>query len=91
MTAASCSCGFTELADEELNDHLLHVFEPEDRIGNDGLAHEERERLTCACGFTTSTPGDIDEHFLKVFTPDDAIGGDGHRHASVGAPMAPDL
>ena len=55
MTAARCSCGFTELADEELNDHLLRVFEPDDRMGNDGVAHEERDRLTCACGLTAST------------------------------------
>ena len=83
MTAARCTCGFTELADEELNDHLLSVFEPEDRMGNDGLAHEERERLTCACGFTASMPEDLDAHFMKVFAPDDAIGSDGHRHEPV--------
>jgi hypothetical protein len=83
MTAARCSCGFTELADEELNDHLLRVFEPEDRTGNDGLAHEERNRLTCACGLTASTPEELDTHFLKVFTTDDAIGSDGHRHEPV--------
>jgi serine/threonine-protein kinase RsbW len=80
MTAARCTCGFTELADEELNDHLLHVFEPDDRIGNDGLAHEERDRLTCACGLTATTPDDLNSHFMKVFTPRDTIGNDGHRH-----------
>jgi hypothetical protein len=85
MTAARCTCGFTELADEEMTDHLLRVFEPDDHMGNDGLAHEERERLTCACGSTTSTPEQLDSHFLKVFTPDNAIGSDGHRHEPVGA------
>ena len=83
MTAARCTCGFTELADEELNDHLLHVFEPDDRMGNDGLAHEERDRLTCACGVTASTPEELDEHLLKVFAPDDAIGSDGRKHEPV--------
>jgi hypothetical protein len=80
MIAAGCSCGFTELADEELTDHLLQVFEPEDRTGNDGLAHEEREHLTCACGLTTRTPGELDLHFIKAFSPADAIGRDGRRH-----------
>jgi hypothetical protein len=49
-------------------------------MGNDGPAHEERERLTCACGLTTTTPEELDTHFIKVFTPDIAIGSDGHRH-----------
>jgi anti-sigma regulatory factor (Ser/Thr protein kinase) len=83
MTAARCTCGFTELADEEMTDHLLRVFEPDDHLGNDGLAHEERERLTCACGSTTSTPEELDAHFMKVFTPRSGIGGDGHRHEPV--------
>jgi hypothetical protein len=83
MTTARCSCGFAELADEELNDHLLHVFVPDDRTGNDGLAHEERERLTCACGLTATTPEELDAHFLKVFSPDDAIGSDDRKHKPV--------
>jgi hypothetical protein len=83
MTAARCTCGFTELADEEVTDHLLQVFEPEDHTGSDGLAHEEREPLTCACGFTASTPEELDAHFVKAFTPDDAIGSDGRRHEPV--------
>ena len=80
MTATRCTCGFTELVDEELTDHLLQVFEPDDHMGNDGLAHEERERLACACGLATSTPEELDAHFRKIFTPDDAIGRDGRRH-----------
>jgi hypothetical protein len=83
MIAARCTCGFTELADEELTDHLLLVFEPEDHIGNDGLAHEERERLTCACGLTAITSEEFDAHILKVFTPSDAIASDGERHQLV--------
>jgi hypothetical protein len=83
MTDARCSCGFTELADEELTDHLLRVFEPQDHMGNDGLAHEERERLTCACGFTASTSAEFDAHLIKVFTPDGAIGSDSRKHEPV--------
>jgi serine/threonine-protein kinase RsbW len=83
MTAAKCLCGFTELADESVTDHLLLVFEPEDRKGTDGLVHEEGEPLACVCGFAASTPDDLDEHLLKAFTPDDAIGRDGTRHEAI--------
>jgi hypothetical protein len=83
MIAARCTCGFTELADEELIDHLLRVFEPGDHIGNDGLAHEEHQPLTCACGLSTVAPEDLDAHLLKVFAPGDAIGSDGKRHEPV--------
>jgi hypothetical protein len=83
MTAASCLCGFTELADEQMIDHLLHAFEPDDRIGNDGRTHEEREPLTCACGLTATTPEDLDGHLLQVFTPDDAKDRHGQRHEQV--------
>jgi hypothetical protein len=80
MIAARCSCGFTELADEEMTDHLLQVFEPDDQKGTDGLVHEERDRLVCACGLSAITPEELDEHLLKVFTPDNAIGRDGQKH-----------
>jgi hypothetical protein len=83
MTAARCTCGFTELADEELTDHLLLIFEPDDHIGNDGQAHEERQPLTCACGLTAITPQDLDAHFIEAFTPGDATGSDGKRHEPV--------
>jgi hypothetical protein len=84
MSAARCICGFTELADEELIDHLLLVFERDDRVGNDGLVHEERELRTCACGLAAITSEEFDAHLLKVFTPDDAIGNDGQWHEQVG-------
>jgi hypothetical protein len=84
MIAARCTCGFTELEDEELIDHLLLVFEPEDHVGNDGLAHEERLHLTCACGFGAITSEEFDAHILKVFAPDDVIGSDGRRHELAG-------
>lgn len=80
MIAAQCACGFTELDDEEITDHLNRVFEPDDLTGSDGLAHEERDHLTCACGFSAITPEELDAHFLKVFTPGDAIGRDGRKH-----------
>jgi hypothetical protein len=83
MIAARCSCGFTELADEEMTDHFLRVFEPDDQKGNDGLVHEEREPLACACGLLAITAEELDAHLLKVFTPDDAIGRDGQRHELV--------
>jgi hypothetical protein len=83
MTAAKCSCGFTELADETVTDHLLLAFEPDDRTGTDGQVHEEGEPLTCACGFAASTPDDLDSHLLKAFTPPDAIGGDGNKHEAI--------
>jgi anti-sigma regulatory factor (Ser/Thr protein kinase) len=84
MTAASCVCGFTELADEEMTDHLLRVFEPDDHVGHDGQAHEEREPLTCICGLMATTPDDLDAHLLQVFTPDDAKDRDGQLHEPAG-------
>jgi hypothetical protein len=80
MVSAQCSCGFTELDDEDITDHLHLVFEPDDRMGNDGQVHEEKDRLTCACGLAAITAEELDFHLLKVFTPDDAIGRDGKRH-----------
>ena len=80
MTPVRCSCGFTELADESITDHLHQVFTPEDSLGNDGLAHEEENHLACSCGFVTVLPGTLDGHFLEVFTPGDRIGRDGSRH-----------
>jgi hypothetical protein len=83
MTAVTCLCGFTELADETFADHIMLVFEPGDQIGHDGQAHEERAPLTCACGVTASTPTDLDTHFLYAFAPRDYIGTDGKKHGPV--------
>jgi hypothetical protein len=83
MIAARCSCGFSELADEELTDHLLRVFEADDQKGTDGLVHEERDPLVCACGLSAITPEEFDAHLLKAFIPDDAIGHDGRKHELV--------
>lgn len=75
-----CTCGFAELADEGIADHLQRVFEPADSKGNDGQVHQETTSLTCACGLAATTPGELDTHFLAVFTPDDHIGIDGNKH-----------
>jgi hypothetical protein len=80
MTAMQCSCGFTELADEDITDHLLLAFEPPDLRGNDGRVHAEGKLLTCLCGLTALTVGELDQHFLQAFTPQHAIGRDGQRH-----------
>ena len=89
MTAMHCSCGFAELADEELTDHLLLAFEPPDLRGNDGLVHAEGKLLTCLCGLAAATAGELDQHFLQAFTAQDAIGHDGKRHQA-GDMNAPD-
>jgi hypothetical protein len=80
MTATRCTCGFTELDDEEITDHLHLVFDPDDHRGNDGLIHEEGNPLTCLCGFDAISPEELDAHFLKVFISDDTVGRDGLRH-----------
>jgi hypothetical protein len=80
MTTPDCSCGFTQLADEQITDHLLQVFAPEDMTGKDGQVHEETERLRCSCGLVAVTTGELDNHFLAIFTPYDAVGRDGNTH-----------
>jgi hypothetical protein len=85
MIAARCSCGFTELADEEIIDHLQLVFEPDDHRGSDGHVHEERASLSCACGLSAITSDELDAHFLQVFTPGDSIGRDSHKHEPAAA------
>jgi len=85
MAVADCACGFTELADEEITDHLGLVFEPDDLAGNDGQVHQETSSLTCSCGLIAITTGELDIHFLAVFTPADAVGRDGRKHEAVHA------
>jgi hypothetical protein len=80
MRSPQCSCGFTELPDESVTDHLLRVFEPADMRGNDGQVHEETDGHACSCGFAASTAGELDGHFLAAFTPPGAIATDGQRH-----------
>jgi hypothetical protein len=83
VIAGLCSCGFTELADESMTDHLLQVFTPDDAIGRDGQRHEEGESLACFCGFTAATTEELDDHFLAAFTPADAIARDGKQHKPI--------
>jgi hypothetical protein len=80
MIAVQCACGFTELDDETLIDHLHLAFEPADHTGSDGLVHEEAGRLSCTCGFAAITGDAFDRHLLAAFTPADAIGQDGNKH-----------
>lgn len=84
ITPAQCACGFTELGDETLTDHLHGVFTPDDMRVKDGLVHEERKRLACSCGLAARTPDELDGHFRDVFTPDDGVGRDGRKHAPAG-------
>jgi len=80
MGSARCSCGFSELDDEELTDHLDWVFVPDDSVGPDGQVHEEWRGLACSCGLVAISSEELEEHFRKVFTPPDAIGRDGRKH-----------
>jgi hypothetical protein len=81
MTVSRCSCGFTELDDETMTDHLLGAFIPEDGIAGDGVLHEEgRSPHACLCGLAAATSEQLDQHYLAVFTPEDRTGLDGKVH-----------
>ncbi len=83
MAAARCSCGFQETEDEQISDHFLEVFEPDNGIGTDGREHDEGKLLTCFCGLAAATGRELDAHFLAVFTPADSVGRDGARHTPI--------
>ena len=85
-----CSCGFAELDDESVTDHLQAAFTPDDLVGNDGQVHEESKTRTCFCGYAATTSDEFDAHILKVFTPADFIGRDGLRHEVSADPEAPE-
>ena len=85
MLATRCSCGFERLDDEEVSDHLLTAFEPEDSIGTDGRVHQEEALRTCSCGFSVTTGAELDAHFIALFAPTDTIGRDGERHQALDA------
>jgi hypothetical protein len=80
MNAIQCSCGFVELPDELMTDHLQRVFAPDDGMGKDGQVHVETSLLACSCGLSAVAGEALDRHFLEAFTPADAIGSDGRRH-----------
>jgi hypothetical protein len=82
MAAARCLCGFTELDDETLADHLALVFTPDDSVGNDGNVHDELSGRACACGFAGVTSEELEGHLMEAFTPADGIGLDGKRHGA---------
>ena len=79
--ATTCVCGFTELADEVLVDHLSLMFTPDDSTGNDGVVHEELDTRACSCGFS-GTSDEIGAHMLAAFTPANGIGHDGKAHGA---------
>ena len=78
--ATQCACGFKELADEQVIDHLLAIFEPADAVGTDGKIHEGMAARACSCGFSAISGDEMDAHFLAAFTPADQVGRDGHTH-----------
>jgi hypothetical protein len=82
MPGAQCLCGFTELDDEGLPDHLAVSFTPDDSVGNDGNVHEELPGHACACGFSGSSASALEGHLMAAFTPGDGIGLDGRRHGA---------
>jgi hypothetical protein len=84
MLATRCACGFKELADEQVIDHLLAAFEPTGAVGADGKVHEEIAGLACSCGFSGISGEELDAHFLAAFTPVGKVGRDGRRHEPVG-------
>jgi hypothetical protein len=80
MPIARCLCGFAELDDETIADHLAVVFTPDDSVGNDGKVHEELSEHACACGFSAGSARDLEGHLVAMFTPADSTGLDGQRH-----------
>jgi hypothetical protein len=82
MPYAHCLCGFAELDDETLPDHLTVVFTPDDCAGNDGMVHDELPGHACACGFPGSSASDLGGHLMAAFTPAGGIGLDGRRHGA---------
>ena len=80
MTATRCTCGFQRLDDEEVSDHLLAAFEPDDSTGSDGDVHQELAGLACSCGFAAASGQELNSHFLAVFTPAGSVGRDGVQH-----------
>ncbi len=80
MPIARCLCGFAELDDETIADHLAAVFMPDDCVGNDGKVHDELSGRACACGFFGSSASELEGHLAAAFTPGDGIGLDGREH-----------
>jgi hypothetical protein len=88
MVATRCVCGFTELEDEQMLDHLALMFTPDDCVGSDGKVHDELSGRACCCGFSGATAAELELHFLESFQPPGRIGRDGRRHEEAGAGVA---
>jgi hypothetical protein len=90
FSATRCGCGFERLEDEEVSDHLLTVFVPDDGVGPDGQVHQEENLRTCSCGFTAVQGAEFDTHLLAIFTPANCVDRTGVRHSPLGgtAPLA---
>jgi hypothetical protein len=84
--ATRCACGFEALADEQVIDHVLAVFESADAVGADGKPHEEMKERACSCGFSAISSGEMDAHFLAAFTPVGQAGRDGRTHEPLSSP-----
>jgi triosephosphate isomerase len=81
--ATQCACGFEALADEQVIDHILAIFEPPGAIGTDGKMHEEMVSRVCSCGIASISGDEMGAHFLAVFIPAHSVGRDGRRHEPV--------
>jgi hypothetical protein len=91
-----CSCGYVPAGEDDLTDHLVAMFVPDDDTGLDGQLHAEAARdaparagtpagtpaggWRCLCGFSSDNRAGLDAHLLAAFTPPAAIGRDGRRH-----------
>ena len=80
LLATQCACGFAELADEQVIDHVLAAFESADAVGADSKIHEEMAARACSCGFSAISCAEMDAHFLAAFTPAGHVGRDGRTH-----------
>jgi hypothetical protein len=76
----TCSCGFTETADEILADHLGEMFIPDDDTDEASHVHAETHARTCLCGHVAASAADLDAHLLAAFTSPGHLGRDGRAH-----------
>jgi len=82
--ATQCACGFEQLADEQLIDHMLAAFESPGAVGADGKIHDELAGQACSCGFLALSGDEMESHFLAIFTPVGSVGRDGRVHEPLG-------
>lgn len=94
MSAArQCACGYAGAGADDLLDHLLEVFTPDDDRAPDGVIHAEAAAagggggkrscsFVCLCGAEASGIREMDSHFLAAFVPPGGIAADGRQHAA---------